>query len=131
MIDKKKIGKAAKKYAKEKEKICKKIAEKYKSATSICNWVTVNPDAAFKDGIDWFLKNLWHPASEEPKRTNQENEFVECLVRFKDGIVCLYNYDTWHHWWCSDEDNQKFLGLIDKWLYIDDLLTKKKEVSND
>lgn len=86
---------------------------------------------AFIAGINWFLGNLWHFTSEEPKRTNQENEFVECLVRFKDGIVCLYNYDTWHHWWCSDEDNQKFLGLIDKWLYIDDLLTKKKEVSND
>lgn len=89
----------------------------------------------FKDGAKWaineFLKDLWHDASEEPKMTNQENEFVECLVKFKDGIVYLYNYDTWHHWWCSDEDNQKFLGLIDKWLYIDDLLTKKKEVSND
>lgn len=89
----------------------------------------------FKDGARWaineFLKDLWHDASEEPKMTNQENEFVECLVKFKDGIVYLYNYDTWHHWWCSDEDNQKFLGLIDKWLYIDDLLTKKKEVSND
>lgn len=84
----------------------------------------------FKDGARWaiineFLKDLWHDASEEPKKTNQENEFVECLVRFKDGIVCLYNYDNWHHWWCSDEDNQKFLGLIDKWLYIDDLLTKE------
>lgn len=83
----------------------------------------------FKEGAKWaideFLKDLWHPASEEPKMTNQENEFVECLVKFKDGIVCLYNYDTWHHWWCSDEGNQKFLGLIDKWLYIDDLLTKK------
>lgn len=80
---------------------------------------------SFKAGIDWFLDNLWNPTSEEPKRTNQENEFVECLVRFKDGIVCLYNYDTWHHWWCSDEDNQKFLGLIDKWLYIDDLFPKE------
>ena len=48
--------------------------------------------------------------------------------------ILYYNFpqiDTWNHWWCSDEDNQKFLGLIDKWLYIDDLLTKKKEVSDD
>lgn len=84
---------------------------------------------AIKLGANWaleqFLKDLWHPASEEPKMTNQGNEFVECLVKFKDGIVCLYNYDTWHHWWCCDEGNQKFLGLIDKWLYIDDLLTKE------
>lgn len=81
---------------------------------------------AFMAGINWFLNNLWHDASEEPERTNQENEFVECLVRFKDGIVCFYNYDTWHHWWCSDEDNQKFLGLIDKWAYLSDILPKQE-----
>ena len=116
MIDEKKIEEAKEAF----------IADK-----KILGVVAMNDLACgFKEGAKWaideFLKDLWHPASEEPKRTNQENEFVECLVRFKDGIVCLYNYDTWHHWWCSDEDNQKFLGLIDKWIYIDDLLTKKE-----
>lgn len=115
MIDKKKIEKAADKYVKE-------------TCTEDMSPVTkVTAEMSFHKGIDWFLDNLWHPTSEEPKKTNQENEFVECLVRFKDGIVCLYNYDTWHHWWCSDEDNQKFLGLIDKWLYIDDLLPKEED----
>ena len=85
MIDKKKIGKAAKKYAKEKEKICKKIAEKYKSATSIGNWVTVSPDAAFEDGIDWFLKNLWHPANEKPLLRNGK-----CLVVYNSGKVDIF-----------------------------------------
>lgn len=113
MIDKKKIEEAADKYVKE-------------TCTEDMYPVTkVTAEMSFHKGIDWFLNNLWHPASEEPKMTNQGNEFVECLVKFKDGIVCLYNYDTWHHWWCCDEGNQKFLGLIDKWLYIDDLLTKE------
>lgn len=113
MIDDKKIEEAAEKYVKE-------------TCTEDMSPVTkVTAEMSFHKGINWFLNNLWHDASEEPERTNQENEFVECLVRFKDDIVCLYNYDTWHHWWCSDEDNQKFLGLIDKWLYIDDLLTKE------
>lgn len=87
----------------------------------------IDLSCGFKEGAQWaineFLKDLWHDASEDPKMTNQENEFVECLIKFKDGIVCLYDYDTWHHWWCSDEGTQTFLGLIDKWLYIDDLLT--------
>ena len=113
MIDDKKIEEAKRAF----------IADK-----KILGIVVINDLArGFKAGAKWmqeeFLKGLWHDASEDPKMTNQENEFVECLVRIKDGIVCLYNYDTWHHWWCSDEDNQKFLGLIDKWLYIDDLLT--------
>lgn len=86
-------------------------------------------EEAFRKGANWaineFLKDLWHDASEEPKMTNQENEFVECLIKLKDGIVCLYDYETWHHWWCSDEGTQTFLGLIDKWLYIDDLLPKE------
>lgn len=100
----------------------KKIEE---AAINKCGFISSEFYSGAKWAIGEFLKNLWHPASEEPKRTNQENEFVECLVRFKDGIVCLYNYDAWHHWWYSNEDNQKFLGLIDKWLYIDDLLTKE------
>lgn len=75
----------------------------------------------FKKGINWFLHNLWHPASEEPATTNNENEFVECLVQFKDGMVNLYSYDTWHHWWVCDSDNNIFLEKISRWLYINDL----------
>jgi hypothetical protein len=101
------------------------------AAINKCGFISSEFYSGAKWAINEFLKDLWHPASEEPKRTNQENEFVECLVRFKDDIVCLYNYDTWHHWWCSDEDNQKFLGLIDKWLYIDDLLPKEEEDGNE
>ena len=76
----------------------------------------------FKKGINWFFDNLWHPASEEPTTTNKENEFVECLVQFKDGMVNLYSYDTWHHWWVCDYDNKIFLEKISHWLYVDDLL---------
>lgn len=127
MIDKKKIGKAAKKYAKEKEKICKKIAEKYKSATSIGNWVTVNPDAAFEDGIDWFLKNLWHPASEKPA-IKQGECCVTCLVKFKNGSteLCVY-FRNPEGWECRDMSPKDFKRNFKEWLYIDDLLPKEED----
>lgn len=100
----------------------KKIEE---AAINKCGFISSEFYSGAKWAINEFLNDLWHPNAEDPKMTNQENEFVECLVKFKDGIVCLYDYDTWHHWWCSDENTQTFLGQIDKWLYIDDLLTKE------
>ncbi len=128
MIDVKKIEDAAKKYAKEKEKICKELAEKYKSATSIGNWVTVNPDAAFEDGIDWFLKNLWHPASEMPDKNRI------CLVRvvyhpnhgmFQDEE--RIEQSSFHDFGWYDYDF-KYIGTnydIISWLYVDDLFPKE------
>ena len=82
-------------------------------------------NAGAKWAINKFLKDLWHPASEEPITTSKENEYVECLVKFKDGFVNLYNYDTWKHWWVCDYDNEAFLGKITCWLYIDDLFPKE------
>lgn len=126
MIDVKKIEDAAKKYAKEKEKICKELAEKYKSATSIGNWVTVNPDAAFKDGIDWFLKNLWHPASEEPKK------FAEVLAEAKltesiNTYLSFKRNDALFKNWAAYSSGAN----ITRWLYVDDLFPKKGGENHD
>lgn len=120
MIDKKKIGKAAKKYAKEKEKICKKIAEKYKSATSIGNWVTVNPDAAFEDGIDWFLKNLWHDIFNERIPCGK---MVIVEYTFEGGIYYRSLKIPDDIQWVRGFSNEKRLR---RWLYVDDLLPKEE-----
>lgn len=87
----------------------------------------------FKQGARWaideFLKDLWHPASEEPKKD------ANCLVY----ISCEYE-DT-------PEDNNReyttsvYLGgcwsedhfpleadvFIIKWCYLDDILSQKGE----
>lgn len=87
----------------------------------------------FKDGAHWaiqeFLKDLWHPASEEP---DVRNKTIICL--YDDGSICqdyeVYDIATDHdthslqigefNWNCYAEDEE-----IKKWCYKDDLLPKK------
>ena len=114
MIDDKKIDEASEKYAKEIEKTCKKLAKKYKSATSLCNWVTVNPEAAFQDGINWFLKNLWHPVEEKPQK---EKVFLYQSSCYGFGLEQISDTKDWDY-------IIKYQKAI-QWLYINDLLIKK------
>lgn len=65
-----------------------------------------------KWAIDEFLKDLWHPSSEKPRRN------VTCLAQIRDRI-----FETFY-----DSAEWKFLVkgcYITRWLYIDDLLTKE------
>ena len=73
---------------------------------------------AFKAGAKWaineFLKNLWHPASEEPKK----------------GRVFLYKtmFEGYGINQIIDGNEWKYIIKYQKatqWLYIDDLLPKK------
>ena len=70
----------------------------------------------FEKGAKWalheFLKDLWHPVSERPRRN------TTYLVQIRDRI-----FETF-----SDSAEWKFLVngcYITRWLYIDDLLTKE------
>ena len=65
-----------------------------------------------KWAIDEFLKDLWHPSSEKPRRN------ATYLAQIRDRI-----FETF-----SDSAEWKFLVkgcYITSWLYIDDLLTKE------
>lgn len=114
IIDSKKIMEASEKYAKEMEETCKKLAKKYKSSTSLCNWVTVNPEAAFKDGINWFLKNLWHPVSEEPKKARV---FLYKTMFEGYGLNKVIDGNEWKYIIKYQKATQ--------WLYLDDLFPKE------
>lgn len=122
MIDDEKIVEASEKYAKEMEETCKKLAKKYKSATSLCNWVTVSPEAAFQAGINWFLKGLWHSISDKP----EEHTDIIYIDEDKD-FWDINNYDSnnfddsFGKGWesaCRTQD-------IYKWAYKDDLFPKE------
>ena len=117
IIDSKKIVEASEKYAKEMEETCKKLAKKYKSSTSLCNWVTVNPEAAFQDGINWFLKNLWHPVSEEPEKF-RKILYTGDSINTTDTTMLIVN-NSWN--------TTVHLLKIKKWCYIDDLFSKEGE----
>ena len=71
---------------------------------------------AFIDGAEWmqkeFLKDLWHPVSEKPRRN------TTYLVQIRDCIFeTFYDSEEWKIFvkGCN----------ITRWLYIDDLLQKK------
>ena len=74
----------------------------------------------FKEGAKWaineFIKDLWHPASEEPEGYNE-------------GILLRYNIGDYYSL-AQVKDFKSWKGFvenmsIDGWLYIDDLLPKE------
>ena len=83
----------------------------------------------FKDGAKWaineFLKNLWHPASEEPN-IKQGECCVTCLVKFKNESteLCVY-FRNPEGWVCDDMSPKDFKRNFKGWLYIDDLFLKE------
>ena len=78
----------------------------------------------FKDGAKWMqeelLKDLWHPASEEPREFAEVlaeakiTESIKTYISFKRNDALFKNWDAY-----SSGAN------ITRWLYIDDLFPKK------
>ena len=70
---------------------------------------------AFRSGINWFLDNLWHDASEEPK------ENIDILVEYlydndRKFVKLGFHKPSFYPW------QQKIINeRITRWLYIDDL----------
>lgn len=82
---------------------------------------------AYKKGAKWaineFLKNLWHPANEEPKYNKQityvwENGITKTIILNEEADK--FNR-TPSQIWNNICKNYK----VARWLYVDDLLPKK------
>ena len=93
----------------------------------------VDIEFAYKEGAKWaineFLKELWHPASEEP---DVRHKTIICL--YDDGNISqddkVYDVATEHDMHKLrmgefDWDYYALLEKIKKWCYIDDLFQKK------
>lgn len=77
-----------------------------------------NERAAFKDGVDWFKKTLWHDVSVKPE--GNAVILYQCLDdrdAMDVGIDGVF----------SDVEWAKFVAYnrITKWCYIEDLLPNK------
>ena len=130
MIDNKKIEDAAKVYM---------IGEFYDRDEAEWNYPITNEERRnqciidFKAGAKWtineFLKDLWHPASEEP---DVRHKTIICL--YEDGDI-RQDYDVYNEALTHDT----FLGIgkfnwndyaeneeIKKWCYATDLLPKEE-----
>lgn len=79
---------------------------------------------SFKEGAKWaineFLKNLWHPNTEEPDKSKSDIITLgfdnDAYLQFKESI--LWNEESWRH---SISRCQ-----IIKWAYLSDILPKQK-----
>ncbi len=71
---------------------------------------------AFRDGVEWFKKALWHDASEMPEKGKAFIFLAETNSSKHYHVGVVYNpmdYDKNCEWW----------GVIE-WCYIEDLLPK-------
>ena len=80
-----------------------------------------------KWAINELLKDLWHPASEEPNIKQGECS-VTCLVKFKNESteLCVY-FRNPEGWVCDDMSPKDFKRNFKEWIYIDDLFIKKNK----
>lgn len=109
----------------------KKIEEAAVESTNylkgICDFTVINAsEEGFKAGAKWaineLLKDLWHPASEEPKKV--KNLLLETTYEYGNPIYHLIKYMpngnnvcAWREWYKG--------AHISRWLYIDDLFPKE------
>lgn len=79
---------------------------------------------SFKEGAKWaineFLKNLWHPNTEEPDKSKSDIITLgfdnDAYLQFKESI--LWNEESWRH---SISRCQ-----IIKWAYLSNILPKQE-----
>ena len=86
-------------------------------------------EEAFREGAKWaideFLKDLWHPNTEEPDKSKSDIITLgfdnDAYLQFKESI--LWNEESWRH---SISRCQ-----IIKWAYLSDILPKEGGDKND
>ena len=99
-----------------------------KAANELCDYGSIHDSEyrieGFKKCAKWmqeeFLKSLWHPISEEPRKDvsimvethNDENMFYYVWNRWQDNF-----YPSW--------TDAILCSRVSRWLYIDDLLPKE------
>lgn len=116
MIDDKKIEEAALSY-------CAKCSDITNRNVNLDKDGCVDLHNGFIDGAKWaineFLKNLWHPNTEEPDKSKSDIITLgfdnDAYLQFKESI--LWNKESWRH---SISRCQ-----IIKWAYLSDILTKE------
>ena len=83
----------------------------------------------FKDGAKWaineFLKDLWHPNTEEPDKRKSDiitiGSYNYISIHLKESFI--WKEESWRH---SISRCQ-----ITKWAYLSDILPKQKGGNND
>ena len=111
MIDNKKIEDAAKQHSEE---------------SYISDYFQACYKDAFIESAKWmqeeFLKDLWHPASEEPKE-NFDLVYINNIKEFRE--ISSYNSDRFDDLFSKGWEAACRMFGIYKWAYKDDLFPKE------
>lgn len=78
----------------------------------------------FRHGAKWAInelfKNLWHPASEEPRKD------VSIIVEtHNDKNMFYYAWNRWQDNFYPSWTDAVLCSRVSRWLYIDDLFPKE------
>lgn len=121
MIDKNKIAKAARQIS-EKVVDAKGFDDSKPTHIAFLEGHIDGFNAGAKWAINEFIKNLRHPASEEPKK--MKNLLLETTYEYGKPIYHLIKYMpngnnvcAWREWYKG--------AHVSRWLYIDDLFQKE------
>lgn len=115
MIDDKKIEEAANKHIETEY-------ARYNSGEVEEEMICLRGKDSFKEGAKWaineFLKDLWHPASEEPEIKDVNIAYLD-----KYGLLeaLYFERSPIENW-----DEKVSIYQIDKWTYLSDLLPKQE-----
>ena len=88
------------------------------AAINKCGFISSEFYSGAKWAINEFLKDLWHPNTEEP----EENRNI--LIEHKCGDL-LYHTEEYDCYYDDPWDFKVRILNITRWLYIDDLLPKE------
>ena len=114
MIDNKKIEAAARRNA-DKYRNYPTLSDEDRDKVSI---------GSFMNCAKWiqeeFLKDLWHPASEEPREFAEILAEIKITESIKTYISFKRNHALFKNWDAFSSD-----ANITRWLYIDDLFPKE------
>jgi hypothetical protein len=118
MIDKYKIAKAARQIS-EKVVDAKGFDDSKPTHLAFLDGHVDGFNAGAKWAINEFLKNLWHPNTEEPDKSKGDIITLgfdnDAYLQFKESV--LWNEESWRH---SISRCQ-----IIKWAYLSDILPKE------
>lgn len=110
----------------------KKIEEAAVKSTNylkgICDFTVINASKeGFRAGANWaineFLKDLLHPADEEPKKNRIVLTDTQSII--DKGRICWLTVKLTENGLVRNWSNYAKVAKITRWLYIDDLFPKK------
>lgn len=119
MIDDKKIEESARKIS-EKAVVAKGFDNSKPTHLAFLEGHVVGFNAGAKWTINEFIKDLWHPASEEPRKD------VSIMVEtHNDKNMFYYVWNRWQDNFYPSWTDAVICSRVSRWLYIDDLFPKK------